>query len=278
MGLTRIGDFLRTEPEVRSPASPRPVPVSGVPSIAFDATRFRYSTDSEQDPVLDIDTTISGVTAVVGATGAGKSTLGKLVARWYDPQQGTVLAEYPDAPALPIREAELEGWRRKIGTVAQEPYFFPTTVAHNIAFGQPDASREEIQRAVREIGGEEIIAGIPGGFLAPLDELGGNLSAGQRQIIALARAVLLQPSVMVLDEATSTLPPEIEEKVVKAITHAVQGRTAIIIAHRLATAARADRVLVMDGGQIVESGTHAELLALRGHYAQLWERHITHGS
>ena len=278
VGLTRIGDFLRTEPEVRSPASPRPVPVSGVPSIVFDATRFRYSTDSEQDPVLDIDTTISGVTAVVGATGAGKSTLGKLVARWYDPQQGAVLAEYPDAQALPILEAELEGWRRKIGTVPQEPYFFPTTVAHNIAFGQPDASREEIQRAVQEIGGEEIIAGIPGGFLAPLDELGGNLSAGQRQIIALARAVLLQPCVMVLDEATSTLPPEIEEKVVQAITNAVQGRTAIIIAHRLATAARADRVLVMDGGQIVESGTHAELLALRGHYAQLWERHITHGS
>lgn len=285
VGLSRIGTFLRTVPQVVSPSSPRPVPQSGSPSLIFDATRFWYATSSDDDrtqlrPELDIDTTFTGVTAVVGATGAGKSTLGKLVARWYDPQQGSLAAVYGtdrNDPALtdqsqlvPLKELDVQDWRRQIGTVPQEPYFFPTNVAHNIAFGQPSATNEEIEQAVRAIGGESIIASIPGGFLAPVGERAHNLSAAQRQIVALARAELLHPAIMVLDEATSTLPPEMERDVVAAISRAVHGRTALIIAHRLSTAEHADRVIVMDGGKIVESGTHEQLLTRGQRYAQLW--------
>ena len=187
------------------------------------------------------------------------------------------MAEFRDAGqshVLPVKEADIRQWRREIGTVPQEPYFFPTTVAHNIAFGRPDATREEIEQAVQDIGGQEILASIPGGFLAPLNERAQNLSAGQRQIVALARAQLLEPSIMVLDEATSTLPSEVERTVVSAISKAVAGRTAIIIAHRLSTAVHADRVVVMDGGRIVESGTHGELLRQKGVYADLWASHM----
>lgn len=278
VGLSRIGDFLRTEPRVVNSSSPRSVPAGSAPRLCFDATRFWYSSTSpNMRPELDIDTTFTGTTAVVGASGAGKSTLGKLVSRWYDPQQGAVVAEFRDAGqshVLPVKEADIRQWRREIGTVPQEPYFFPTTVAHNIAFGRPDATREEIEQAVKDIGGQEILASIPGGFLAPLNERAHNLSAGQRQIVALARAQLLGPSIMVLDEATSTLPSEVERAVVSAISKAVSGRTAIIIAHRLSTAVHADRVVVMDGGKIVESGTHGELLRQKGVYADLWASHM----
>ena len=203
--------------------------------------------------------------ALVGATGAGKSTVVKLLARFYDPVSGAVTASGTD-----VRDFPLTDWRRALAQVPQESYLFPGTVADNIAYGAPGAGRDEIEDAVRRIGALDIIAAIPGGFNHRVGERGRGLSSGQRQIIALARAEMLRPDVVLLDEATATLDPATERAVLDASGKTTAGRTAIIVAHRLATAARADRILVIDQGRIIEDGPHTDLLKQGGKYAVLW--------
>ncbi|MDK8510672.1 ABC transporter transmembrane domain-containing protein [Corynebacterium bovis] len=260
VSLDRIGDLLREQPTLRDGDRE----VSGTP--AMDVT-FGYATPDGEPvrTVLDVDLTFRGTTALVGATGAGKSTVVKLLSRYYDPTTGAVTVGGTD-----LREADLRAWRRQVGVVPQETHLFSGTVASNIAYGVPDATDAEIEDAVRRIGGTGILASIPRGFNEPVRERGEGLSAGQRQIIALARAELTDPRVMLLDEATATLAEDVEEQVVDAISATTRGRTAVIVAHRLTTAARADRVVVMADGRVVEDGTHDGLLAADGVYARLW--------
>mgnify|MGYP002713792566 CR=1 FL=1 len=206
--------------------------------------------------------------ALVGPTGAGKSSVIKLLARFYDPSSGHVTASGTDIAAFP-----LPAWRRALAQVPQETYLFKGTVAENIAYGAPGASEARIEAAVERIGGLGVIAAIPGGFNAPVGGRGRGLSSGQRQIIALARAEMLEPDVVLLDEATATLDPATERAVLDAADSATAGRTSVIVAHRLATAARADRIVVVDNGRIVEDGMHAELVAAGGRYARMWAAH-----
>jgi len=226
---------------------------------------FGYTPDNsvvaEMDLRLDPGTTV----ALVGPTGAGKSTVVKLLARFYDPVSGVVRASGTDIAEFPLAE-----WRRALAQVPQESYLFPGTVAENIAYGAPGAIDEHVQAAVERIGALGVIGTIPGGFNARVGERGRGLSSGQRQIIALARAEMLQPSVLLLDEATATLDPATERAVLDASDRAMVGRTSVVVAHRLATAARADRVLVVDDGRIIEDGCHESLISAGGRYAHMW--------
>ena len=227
---------------------------------------FGYSPTS--DPVIDgMDLSLEpGTTvALVGPTGAGKSTVVKLLARFYDPVSGVVRASGTDIAEFPLAE-----WRRALAQVPQESYLFPGTVADNIAYGAPAATSAEIQAAVERIGALGVIATIPGGFKAHVGERGRGLSSGQRQIIALARAEMLKPAVLLLDEATATLDPATERAVLDASDRAMAGRTSVVVAHRLATAARADRILVIDEGRIIEDGCHESLISEGGRYAHMW--------
>jgi ATP-binding cassette subfamily B protein len=203
--------------------------------------------------------------ALVGQTGAGKSTMVKLVARYYDVTSGRLLIDGTD-----VRELDLAGYRQQLGVVPQEPYLFPGTVRDAIAYGRPDATDAEVEAAAREVGAIEMIARLPGGFRHEVAERGRNLAAGQRQLIALARAYLVDPAILLLDEATAALDLASEAAVNTATERLTARRTTLVVAHRLTTAARADRILVMESGQIAEVGTHDELLERGGSYAALW--------
>ena len=277
VGLRRIRDLLRTRtntPEVENPKQ-----VSGLTGlIEFRDLCFSY--DAAAHPalggrsgaglsvVIDPGTTV----ALVGETGAGKSTVVKMVARYYDPGAGAVLVDGTD-----LREFDLSGYRRRLGVVPQEAYLFPGTVAEAIGYGRPDASDAEIEAAARAVGAHEMVAKLSGGYLHQVGERGRSLSAGQRQLLALARAYLVDPDILLLDEATAALDLASEAAVTRAMDEVSRSRTTLVVAHRLTTAARADRILVMDGGMVVEDGAHDELLALDGAYARLW-RSFMNGS
>ena len=237
--------------------------------LTFDGVTFAYGdNDPAAKAVIDhMDLAISpgSTVALVGPTGAGKSTVVKLLARFYDPTAGEVRASGTNVAEFPLAQ-----WRRALAQVPQESYLFPGTVADNIAYGCPDATEADVHAAVERIGALPVIASIPGGFRARVGERGRGLSSGQRQIIALARAEMLQPSVLLLDEATATLDPATERAVLDASDKATEGRTSVVVAHRLATAKRADRILVIDGGQVVEDGPHDALVAAGGRYARMW--------
>ncbi|UQX01250.1 ABC transporter ATP-binding protein [Streptomyces sp. RerS4] len=274
VSLGRIQELLREPTTTPRPADPRPVKeLRG--EIAFEDVRFQYGTAEERgekgDALAGISLRIpAGQTvAFVGETGAGKSTLVKMVARFYDPTSGRVTADGTD-----LRELDLTAYRHHLGVVPQESYLFPGTVRDAIAYGRPDASDAEVEAAARAVGAHDMIATLDGGYLHAVTERGRNLSAGQRQLIALARAELVDPDVLLLDEATAALDLATEAQVNQATDRLAGKRTTLVVAHRLTTAARADRVVVMDRGRVVEDGSHAELLARGGRYAELWRTFV----
>jgi ATP-binding cassette subfamily B protein len=210
------------------------------------------------------------VLALVGPTGAGKSTIAKLITRFYDPTQGSVRIDGHD-----LRDVTLASLRGQLGIVPQEPFLFHGTIRDNLLFARPDASAADVDAACRAVGLDEVLARMPLGLDAPVFERGASLSAGERQLIALGRAVLAQPRVLVLDEAMSNVDLQSEARIERALDHVLGGRTAIVIAHRLATARRAKRIGVVDRGRLQELGTHDELVARGGRYAQMvatWKR------
>jgi ATP-binding cassette, subfamily B, bacterial len=265
VGLRRIKELLRRPTSTPQAANPRPV---GRPRgrIEFRDVQFRYS-GQPQDALADVNLVVQpGETvALVGQTGAGKSTMVKLVARYYDVTSGSLLVDGTD-----IRELDLAGYRQQLGVVPQEPYLFAGTVRDAIAYGRPDASDAEVEAAAREVGAIDMIARLPGGFRHEVAERGRNLSAGQRQLIALARAYLVDPAILLLDEATAALDLSAEAAVNRATERLTARRTTLVVAHRLTTASRADRIVVMESGRIAEVGTHDELLERGGSYTALW--------
>jgi ABC-type multidrug transport system fused ATPase/permease subunit len=265
VGLRRIGGLLRTPTSTPQASHPRAARRAQA-RIEFRGVRFSYP--GSPRPALDgVDLTISpGETvALVGETGAGKSTLVKLVARYYDVTAGAVLVDGVD-----VREYDLGSYRKRLGVVPQEPYLFAGTVRDAIAYGRPDASDAEVAAAARAVGADGMIAGLAGGFQYQVTERGRNLSAGQRQLIALARAYLVDPDILLLDEATAALDLGTEAAVIEATERLTARRTTLLVAHRLTTAARADRIVLIDQGRVAEQGTHQELLDADGQYAALW--------
>jgi ATP-binding cassette subfamily B protein len=268
--VRKIGGLLGTRPTVaESPAATVLPPVQG--SIVFEDLTFGYVSDR---PVLrDVSLTIApGETvACVGPTGAGKSTLAKLVTRFYDPTGGRILIDGHD-----LRDVTLASLRTQIGVVPQEPFLFAGTLRDNIAFARPSASDREVWAAVDAVGLRDLVERAPEGLDTPLHERGQSVSSGERQLLALARAFLAEPRVVVLDEATSSLDLHSELRVEAALDTLLEGRTAILVAHRLSTAMRADRIIVVDDGGIVESGSHADLIAAGGRYAAMFETWAAH--
>ncbi|MEW2047117.1 ABC transporter ATP-binding protein [Streptomyces sp. NPDC005476] len=266
--LEKIAGLLAQTPSVPEPSAPRELPpLEGeLPGrqVVFDGVSFGYRTGGEVLPRFDLTLPAGQTVAVVGSTGAGKSTLAKLLARFYDPSAGRVLLDGVD-----LRELAMPELRRGVVMVTQEAFLFSGTVAENIAIGRPEASREEIERAAKGIGAHEFISALPDGYDTDVRKRGGRISAGQRQLVAFARALLADPAVLILDEATSSLDVPGERAVQAAMATVLKGRTAVVIAHRLSTVEIADRVLVMEHGRIVEDGTPAELIAGTGRFADL---------
>jgi ABC-type multidrug transport system fused ATPase/permease subunit len=216
--------------------------------------------------VIDLCVEPNQVIALIGPTGSGKSSLVSLIPRFYDPSQGSVLVDGND-----VRKVELRSLRSQIGIVLQTSLLFAETIAENIAYGRPDAGQEEIEAAAKAAQAHDFIMQLPDGYQTVIGERGVTLSGGQRQRVAIARALLLDPRILVLDDSTSSVDTETERLIQETLEHLMEGRTTFVIAHRLSTVRRADLILVMDDGRIVERGTHNELLELGGLYRQIYE-------
>ena len=263
--ITKLRGVLGTQPAVpeRPDAHDLP-PVEG--QLVLDSVTFGYDPDHLVLREVDLEVAPGEVLAVVGPTGAGKSTVAKLVTRFYDPDFGHVRLDDHD-----LRDVTLESLRSQVGVVPQEPFLFNGSIRQNVAFARPDADEAEVRAACTAVGLDRLLDRLPAGIDSPVHERGASLSAGERQLLALARVFLAKPRMLVLDEATSNLDLLSEGVIERALDTVLEGRTAVIIAHRLATVLRADRIAVVDGGRIAEIGTHAELVALGGQYAAMNE-------
>jgi len=269
--IVKLGGFMAAEPGVAEAPDARDAgSLEG--TIEFRDVSFGYAPGK---PVLsDVNLRIAAgeTVAFVGPTGAGKSTMAKLVTRFYDPASGQILLD-----GLELRRLRFGSLRRQLGVVPQEPFLFAGTLRDNIAFGRPSAPVQELRAAVRSVGLDELVERFPDGLDSVVHERGQSLSSGERQLIALARAFVVQPRVLVLDEATSNLDLMSETRIEAALDVLLQGRTAILIAHRLSTAMRADRIVVVADGGVAEAGTHAELVARGGRYAEMYATWTSHG-
>ncbi len=262
--LDKIMDVLDEEPEVRDRPGARELPaIEG--HVRFESVRFGYGKGAEVLHGLDLDVPAGTTVALVGHTGAGKSTIAKLLARFYDPREGAITID-----GIDLRDVTQASLRRQLGVVPQEGFLFAGTVAENIAFGRPGARPEEIVQAAQTVGAHEFVLRLEDGYETQLGERGSRLSLGQRQLVAFARALLADPRILILDEATSSVDIGTERKIERALRVLLADRTAFIIAHRLSTIRDADLIVVLEHGRIVEQGSHDELLERRGLYTSLY--------
>ncbi len=268
--IVKLRGLLETEPTVQEAPDARELPaING--EIVFEHVSFGYQPGTVVLEDIDLRIAPGETVAFVGPTGAGKSTLAKLIARFYDPSSGRILIDGHD-----LRDVTIESLRRQLGVVPQEPFLFAGTIRDNVAFARPQASDEEVWEALRTVGLVEVIERLPNGIHTTVHERGQSLSSGERQLVALARAFLARPRVLVLDEATSNLDLQSETKIEAALDVLLENRTAVLIAHRLSTAMRADRIVVVDGGRVVEVGTPFDLMERKGRFAEMYATWMSH--
>jgi ATP-binding cassette subfamily B protein len=262
--LDKIMGVLDEAPQVVDRPGARDLPhIEG--HVAFETVRFTYGRGEEVLHGIDLDVPAGTTVALVGHTGAGKSTIAKLLARFYEPTGGRITIDGHD-----LNDVRQESLRRQLGVVPQEGFLFAGTVAENIAFGKPGASADEIVRAAQTVGAHEFVLRLEDGYETELGERGSRLSLGQRQLVAFARALLADPRILILDEATSSVDIGTERRIEEALRVLLADRTAFIIAHRLSTIRDADLIVVLEHGRVVEQGSHDELLAKRGLYTSLY--------